>query len=248
MLRQKIKRRLAWYKSRVQVNNFIVGRAVELLGNKVRMDGHTYSVDSPFISTGHKSTLAFGLHEMEERALIRRWMPSDLPVVEVGGGLGVVSCLINSKLARPSDHIVVEANPSLIPVLKRNRSINGARFQIINKAIAYDRDTIELGLDEEFVGSSVERKLANTAIVYTTTVEALAFEFKQFGVVCDIEGAEADLIRRELSKLGERVRYLVVELHPAILDTDVVASLFKQLETIGFDLREKMGDSVFYSR
>jgi hypothetical protein len=103
-----------------QVNNHTIGRAIELFGNRVQMDGMIFSVDCPLISTPHKSTLAFGLHEMEERELVERWLPRDIPTFELGGGLGVVSCLINRKLARPSDQIVVEANPIMIPILEQN--------------------------------------------------------------------------------------------------------------------------------
>src|SRR5579859_6129189 len=99
MFREKLQRRLGWYKVRLQINNPIVGRAIELTGNRVRMDGNTYSVDCPYISTGHKSTIAFGLHEIEERMLVKKWLPRDTPVLELGGGLGVVSCLINRKLS-----------------------------------------------------------------------------------------------------------------------------------------------------
>ena len=55
-----IKRRLGWYKVRLQVENRTVGRLVELFGNRVRMDGLRYSVDCPLISTPRKarSTLA----------------------------------------------------------------------------------------------------------------------------------------------------------------------------------------------
>ena len=40
-------RRLYWYKARLQVNNPLVGRIVALTGNRVRMDGMTFSVDCP---------------------------------------------------------------------------------------------------------------------------------------------------------------------------------------------------------
>lgn len=246
----KVRRRLNWYKARFQVNNPIVGRAVELLGDRVRMDGLTYSVAAPQITRGHKSTLAFGLHEMEERELIRRWLPSDLPVIEFGGGLGVVSCLTNKKLEDPKSHVVVEANPAMIPVLEHNREINACRFTVHNRALAYGTDFIELDVDAEFVGSSIKTTNGHTVRVPTTTLGALmdAHKFGQAGVVCDIEGAEADLIRNELTRLGERVRFLMAEMHPNILGIAVVDSLLEHMSSLGFDKRQQIGDSVFFSR
>jgi len=248
--RQKISGRLSWYKARFQVNNPIVGRLVELLGNRIRIDGLNYSVASPQITTGHKSTLAFGLHEMEERELIRRWMPSDIPILEFGGGLGVVSCLANRKLLEPSSHIVVEANPAMAVVLEDNRDLNGCKFQVINKALAYDCDDIELNLDVEFVGSSVKASADRTVKVKTTTVAELlnTAGFDQAGIVCDVEGSEQDLIRRELASLGARIRFLMVEMHPAILGRDVVDDLMRELKELGFVIKQQIGDSVFLSR
>ena len=250
MMRQRIKRRLGWYKSRFQVNNPVVGRAVELLGNRVRIDGLTYSVDCPYIGTGHKSTLAFGLHEVEERALARRWLPGDVPVIEIGGGLGVVSCLINRKLQRPRDHVVVEANPVMVEILERNRDINGCGFRVINKALAYDCDAIDLSLDGEFVGSTIFGNAGRTLRVPATTISEILDHagFECCGIVCDIEGAEADLIQRELTALRDRIQFFMAEMHPAILGAEAVNRLERDVESLGFRLFEKDGDSVFYGR
>lgn len=246
----KVQGRLNWYRSRFQVNNPIVGRVIEMLGNKVRLDGLTYSVDCPYISAGHKSTIAFGLHEIEERALIRRWLPPHFPVIEFGGGLGVVSCLTNRKLQRPEQHIVVEANPWMIPVLDRNRHLNNCKFKIINRAIAYDAPFVELNVDHEFVGSAVGKSSNNAMMVEATNVRRLLDEanFDCAGIVCDIEGAEADIIQRELRDLGKRVRFLMAEMHPAILGANSVQDLLADLEAMGFTLRERAGDCVFYAR
>jgi len=90
----------------IRINNRTVGRLVELSGNRIRIGGLKFSVDSPGIDTAHKSTLFFGLHEIDERALVERWLPKSLPVVEFGGGLGVVSCMANRLLERPVRSVV----------------------------------------------------------------------------------------------------------------------------------------------
>ena len=232
---QKIGRRLSSYKSRLQVNNPNVGKVVEILGDRVRMDGFVYSVASPQITRGHKSTLAFGLHEMEERELIRRWLPSDTPILEFGGGLGVVSCLANSKLSRPDRHVVVEANPVMANILEKNRALNGSMFHVLNRAIAYDCDHIDLNLDTEFVGSTcIKSSAARTVVVPTTTATDLmsSFGFDEVGIICDIEGAELDLIKCEFRSIGERIRFVMAEMHPAILGKDVVDDLLLQIDCV----------------
>jgi len=244
-------RRLSWYRMRFQVNNPLVGRAIELFGNRVRMDGCIYSVNCSQISTSHKSTLAFGLHEMDERALIKKWLPSGLPVLEFGGGLGVVSCLINRKLSEPERHVVVEANPEMITVLERNRQINDCKFQIYFGAICYDMEHVNLNIDQSFVGSSIRGAVGRSSIrVRATNVSSLldSTGFDEAGIVCDIEGVEADIIRRELPILGDRIRFFMAEMHPKILGDRVVANLLVDLTDLGFVLKERIGDSVFYAR
>lgn len=249
-LTSKIRHRLNGYRGRFQVNNPIVGRVVELAGNKVRMDGLTYSVESPQITRGHKSTLAFGLHEMEERELIRKWMPSDVPVVEFGGGLGVVSCLTNTKLSDPKKHVVVEANPAMVSVLDQNRELNGCQFEIVNRALAYGSETIDLNLDSEFAGSSIKGAASNIAKVKTTSLKSVmdSAGFDQAGVICDIEGAEADLIANEAGLLSARVRFVMAEMHPQVLGEGVVHQLMNRLNKMGFELREQIQDCVFLSK
>ncbi len=250
-LRASLSRRLRWYSDRIRVNNPVVGRIVELLGYRVRLDGLIFSVDTPMITRPHKSTLVFGLHEMEERELVKRWLPPDLPVLEFGGGLGVVSCLVNRRVKDPTRHIVVEANPAMVPVLRSNRDRNGCKFTIINKAVAYGRDEVELAVDSEFVGSRVGGATSTSSVaVRTTTARALLDEagFDQAALICDIEGTEADLVSQEIDTLAHRVRFIMAELHPAVIGDEATERLQESLRSVGFALREQIGDCVVYTR
>src|SRR6267143_2806887 len=119
------------------VSHRLVGRLVELAGNQVTIEALHFSVDNPLITTRQKGLLDVGLHETGEIALACRYIVADLPVVELGGGIGVVSCIINRRLSRPTDHVVVDANADLIPTLEANRRLNGAGFRIRNVALAY---------------------------------------------------------------------------------------------------------------
>ena len=53
-------------------------------------------------------------------------------IVEFGGGIGVISCLANRRIGQRDRHIVVEANPHLIPLLEKNRSLNRCAFTVVN--------------------------------------------------------------------------------------------------------------------
>lgn len=245
-----LRRRLNWYWARFRVNNRNVGKVVEVLGNHVILDGLRFSVDCPLISTAHKSTILFGLHEIEERKLASTWISADVPVVEFGGGLGVVSCSINRKLADHVRHVVIEANPVMIPVLDRNRSLNGCDFKILNSALGYDNEFTWLNIDKDFVGSSLHKDNAGEKVKIKIVSLNEVFDeekLEQVQIVCDIEGLESDLIRREILH-DKRVVSLLVEMHPQILGADHVESLLAELETNGFALRETIGDVSYFER
>src|SRR5262249_40687043 len=158
----------------------------------------------------------FGLHEIDERALLERWLPKNLPVVEFGGGLGVVSCITNRMLEQPDAHIVVEANPYLLDVLTTNKNLNHCRFQILNNVLSYGAETANFTVDPSFVGSRVGGSIETTITVPTTSLERVLNEarFEQCCVVCDIEGAEIELVEHELDVIRRKVPFLLIELHP----------------------------------
>ena len=93
--------RWRWYKQSFQMNNWLIGRLIELTGNKITVDGVTLSVDNPQIMTMHKSSIYFGIYEIAERDLARRHIDPSLPLVEIGASIGGVSCITNKLLSDP---------------------------------------------------------------------------------------------------------------------------------------------------
>ena len=92
---------------------YIAGRWVELRGDEWELDGMMFSLNSPGIATHYKNRFVSGGHEDKERRLVVKHVRRDLPVIEGGGCVGVVSCVTNRLLQDPKRHIVVEANPKL---------------------------------------------------------------------------------------------------------------------------------------
>ena len=212
----------------------LVGRMVELGGNQVTIAGLRFSVDNPLITTRQKGLLDVGLHETGEIALAGRYIVTDLPVVELGGGIGVVSCIINRRLTRPTDHVVVDANAELIPTLETNRRLNGAGFQIRNVALGYGSVETAFAIDS-FAASRVGGA-GRCAVVATATLASLLEEtaFQSVNLVVDIEGAEVDLVEREGPLLARRVRILILETHPQFAGEEAIARMFTALRTLGF--------------
>jgi len=216
-------------------NRWVMGRLVEIGGNHVTVEGLTFSVDNPLITTREKSQLYLGLHEAPEIALAHRHLVPGLPVIELGGGIGVVACIINRKLTHPGDHIVVEPNPDLIPTLETNRRVNRCEFQIRNAALAYGDEQIALAIDS-FATSRVGAAGSRVALVATTTLAKLLEEsgFARINLVVDIEGAEADLLEQEGMLLSDRVRTLILETHPRFAGVERTTRMLSAIQALGF--------------
>jgi FkbM family methyltransferase len=170
--------------------------------------------------------LAFRTYENAELALVHSLLIPDLDTIELGGALGVTGSAILRKLTPPARLITTEFRPELLPILQLNLSLNscGNTFSILPSAIAYP-----LGADRcthgDFVipagsfGSWKGYKHAlgfRTIHAQTTTLREICEEFSlsSFQLICDIEGAELEIIEQDSAVL-EKCRLLIIELHEA---------------------------------
>jgi FkbM family methyltransferase len=146
--------------------------------------------------------------------------------------------------------VVVEANPGIIPLLERNRDLNDCKFRVVNKALAYDTDMVAFGVHSSFPSSRIGYDQGTTVHVATTSLRAILEEsgFDQISLICDIEGAEAALVERELETLRHQVRTLLVEIHPNLIGEEAAARIVWALEGAGFDLRERAEMNWLFTR
>jgi len=185
-------------------------------------------------------------YEDFERRAVLQYVRPELPVIELGACIGVVACITNKLLNNPADHVVVEANPNVLPHLNENRVANSCEFEILNAAIAYDRDSITFVPSMDFWGSSLEQKNGGDPV----TVKTLrlrdvisAKNFKAFTLICDIEGYEYDLVRHEAEVLG-KADTIILETHARYIGEPKTSELLSTLKQMGFKTVNQ--DSVTY--
>ena len=211
-----------------------VGRCVKLLGT-VRVDGCRFDVSSPLISDELKCRVFYGRYERTERELLRRHLPVNAPVVELGGGMGLVACIVNSRLQDPNQHVVVEANPRMLPLIERNRALNGGAFALVHAAIGYNSTHVALESGEDLLASRTRTtEGGNVPVIQLREI----LDRRGFGsctLICDIEGAEIDLVKNELETLRSRVGIIVLEEHPEYCAEPVRAGMLKLLANAGFE-------------
>jgi FkbM family methyltransferase len=236
--------RLRWYKQRFQMNNWWIGRYVELTGNIVFLDGVELTVKNPLVSTRHKSTIYFGIYEVGERELTKRFIDRNLPTVEIGGSIGGVACTTNVLLRDPKAHVVLECNPLVLPTLEKNRALNGAGFTIEPHALAYGSETIRFGVCRDHFMMGRLFGDGDQITVATTTLRKILdkYGFETINLISDSEGAEVEMVENEGDLLRERVKWIVLETHAVERGDDAIQTMLGRLYSLGFEVAHKDAD------
>ncbi|MGY3602742.1 MULTISPECIES: FkbM family methyltransferase [unclassified Bradyrhizobium] len=237
--------RLRCYKQSFQMNNWFIGRLIELTGNHVWIDGVKLSVDNPLVMTRHKSTLFFQIYEIKVRALTKRYIDPDLPTVEIGGSIGGVACTTNKLLRFPREHVVVECNPYVLPTLERNRVLNSCPFSIEPLALAYAADTVTftVALDHFMMGrlhGSGGMQIEVKAITLREIIRK--YNFKVINLISDSEGGEVEMVDQDEDIMRECVKWFIVETHAGERGSTLIRAMISKLENIGFVTEEAQVD------
>ena len=201
------------------------------------------------------NALIRGKYEQEEAVLITQHLPGDLPVIELGGSLGVVSALIRSKLKPDTQHVIVEANPRLIDVCRANAMAGGESpaTDMIYGAVYYDGPVARFGIANEVHASAVgQGGSAETIEVPAVKLSELFSRLgspRRFVLVCDVEGAEYDLFAHETDVL-RFAELAIVELHPRNYAAQGrnEADLLRHAAAAGLEVAARLGDVVLLRR
>jgi FkbM family methyltransferase len=221
-----------------------VGRVAAAVTETVVVEGHRFNAPRHLVDNELRCRFLFGRYERAERELLHTYIEPERPVIELGGGLGVIACLINRRLHDPARHVVVEANPSLLPVIDANRRRNDARFAIVHGAIAYGGTTVGIKFGTDCLSTTAGHPEGDLRVPALRLRDLFAeFPYDGCVLVCDIEGSETDLVANEADVLQARVATLVLEEHPEMVSADQRAAMFDILRDVGFRRCAQRGDS-----
>ena len=201
----------------------------------VELDGCRFDT-SHMPNTPIKLELLKGSYESFERQAVQKYVKPALPIIELGGCLGVVSCISNHLLQDPRAHVVVEANPHVIPLLEANRLRNDCSFSIVNSAIAYEKNAITFQPERDLRGTSLSRGGdAEPVTVAATDLRKIVEErkFTSFTLICDIEGHECELVERE-PEIVKMADTIILETHARMIGEEKNEIMLQRLKDIGF--------------
>jgi FkbM family methyltransferase len=208
-------------------------------------EGMTFSVPREQTTLSLRGKFVVDTYELPERILVKRHLRRDARVLELGGCIGVLSCVINRCLDNPSSHVVIEANPNLIPFLERNRDANQASFRVENCVVS-QAATTNIAISRDMDSSTTGGK---GLPVRTATLEELEAKYSLTfdAIVMDIEGGEASFIAENIDRL-RRIEFLMVEFHPDILGERSVDQLRSALKAVGLEKVDDMLATEIYMR
>ncbi len=192
-----------------------------------------------------------GVYEIEEARQIPAIVQDGDRVLEIGAGIGFISTLL-ARQPEVARIVAVEANPALIPVIRRTHALNGvAGVEVVNAVLEPGGDgRRDFYIRRDFWMSS----LAEGPNPYDSIVQvpvrdmnALLRDEAITLIVCDVEGAEAALFERADLTGVDRV-YL--EIHDHITGLKGVRDLFGHLSAKGFayDPRHSFGGVILMRR
>lgn len=177
-------------------------------------------------------------YERTEIKMARKYLPRSMSVIEMGGCLGVTACIVNRWLDTPQRHIVVEADPELVGIIDRQRCLNESEFTVLNRAISYSSNKVKFRRDIKnpvcgsLAGDSDKSVFEVDAITLSQLGELLP---GPYSLVCDIEGAEGELLKYDAKFFRHRIVWVIMETHnyPGISMTK--NELLDAFSALGFD-------------
>jgi FkbM family methyltransferase len=191
----------------------------------VRHLGATVRVDPELLSLCTRAELFWGLYERAECAYIDRDLARSATVVDLGAGIGVSSAHIAAGLRPDGALTCAEANAAWLPAIRRNVepyiARSGSSMTRVHATISACEGRSILNISANPFASMVKQVADPSAVravsVRARSLESIAEEHRLecFDLVCDLGGAEANLITG--GELG-RCRRLVIELHDCTVD------------------------------
>jgi FkbM family methyltransferase len=211
-----------WVGLKRLVANVIQGRPIGeaiswFYGDVIPFHGIPIDVSQSGIPASNKAALWWGMYESAEHRFIKAFLLPNLPVIELGSSIGAISSAIAGQLAHGQRLICVEANPFLIPQLRKNLDRNASHLsaEIINAAVSYEGETVRFGISANNLTSSISGNPgAETTTVPAITLKALIANWDRgpYQLVADIEGAEIAFLMRDAESLRS-CKVMVLELH-----------------------------------
>jgi FkbM family methyltransferase len=197
----------------------------------IRDRGIALVAKHPAISPKMRDVLYKNRYEVPEFEILRATLKATDRVLEVGGGIGFLSAYL-ARVCGNANVTMIEANPELEPVIRRNHALNGVAPRLISAvATCGECESATLYLAENFWATSTVGRRDRKVIVPTVNLNRLIEELKPTYLILDVEGSEVDMAP---ALRLDGVEKLLVELHPELTGNAKANEVVRRLSDGGF--------------
>ena len=170
-------------------------------------------------------------YEAHEAAQLDSLIQTGEVILEIGAGCGFISTYC-AKNPETKAVFCVEANPSLIPVIKLTHEINKVHVTVFHEILAKTDGETDFYVHEDFWASGTANWLGKKVVkVKTTAFQRRLNQVRPTMLVVDIEGGEVDLFD-DVDLTG--IKKIMVEIHQPTIGRRGVKKLFDTLSAQNF--------------
>jgi FkbM family methyltransferase len=175
-------------------------------------------------------------HERSLALMILAKLSRDDMVLEMGGGRGVLSTLCAKLIGSERVH-TYEANPALIPFIKKIYALNSVEPTLTNAAVGVSNQPTAFHLGQRDDSSSLLETNSSENMITVPQVAAndIIAAVNPTFLIVDIEGAEQEVLG---SANLEKVRVIVLEIHRKMLGESGCAALDNRITSFGFKVNK----------
>lgn len=214
----------------------LVSSLIELKGT-YRVHGVQMPVDKRIMSVTVTTAIFGKTYEKAEALAIAHYIKSNDRVLELGGGIGLIST-IAAKKAFQGTVVTVEANPKLIPFIKKVHRLNNVKVETVNAVVTAEKtpDKFKFYVRRYFWGSSLSPEpndYSEVISVESVTIDELVALHKPTILIVDIEGGEIGLMSGNWMK---EIRVITMEVHPNLTGHNSVQKMMDFLKSKKFQV------------
>lgn len=172
-----------------------------------------------------------GGYEAQEARTVSAMIEKGERVLELGSGVGFIAA-IAKKNPLTECVFAVEANPSLLSVMRRTFELNQVNVSAFNEILGARDGETEFRIRKNFWASSSHEDVEGEPImVRTSSFQKRLRELQPTMLIIDIEGSEVSLFD-DIDLYG--VEKIVLEFHQGLIGGAGIAKVFMTLAEQGF--------------
>lgn len=219
--------------------------------HRLKSNGLVFDTRDPGFTRKIEAQLFFGLYEKAEVRMIREYVAGRSTVLELGSSIGITTAHILDVMDPNGRLVCVEANPAVIPSLRRtiemhrkNQTVDVLSMAVSNTPVHMDiRSSLGTRMANVETGVEVDSAPLSGVLARAGLTDA------DYTMVCDIEGAEAHFVYDDAEAL-DRCQLLLAELDDTTYaGRDLLADdIYDELVRLGFKSKAQHAAVVAMTR